>query len=288
MMLPLTSTLDGAESEEPLPSKMRTFWNNVALISAGGLLCGWTADASSRAMSESAAAMTYRLDTEFMQAPYAREFRSVYSKIPASAVLFNGRVASSASLPCVDFVADRGHDGGCTASARRPVTPLPPIGTHRTHPARRYGFTPQTNISSGPPSGPARPISRFHFIAPRLCCRDDLSNAISMSAASRICPTRKAVALFNRTSNALGATARGSRGTNQYDCSLGPDIDTCVSFLERQTDARRPHVSPINSACEPQGQAVDVRPARSGRVARTTGAQAHANSIRRRRPSSSE
>jgi len=55
-----------------------------------------------------------------------------------------GRVASSASLPCVDFVADRGHDGGCTASARRPVTPLPPIGTHwplvyrspaRTHPA---------------------------------------------------------------------------------------------------------------------------------------------------------
>src|ERR1700692_1968993 len=106
MMLPLTSTLDGAESEEPLPSKMRTFWNNVALTSAGGLLCGWTADASPRAISETAAT-TNHLDTEFMQAPHAREFRyRVLSKIPASAVAFNGPVASSASLPGVDFVAD--------------------------------------------------------------------------------------------------------------------------------------------------------------------------------------
>jgi hypothetical protein len=118
----------------------------------------------------------------------------------------------------------------------------------------------------------------FISFAPRLCCRDDLSNAISMSAVQA--SARPAVALFNRTSHAVRATARHSRGTNQYDCSLGPDIDTCASFLEPQTDARRPHVSPINSACEPQGQAVDVRPARSGRVARTTAAQVHANSIR--------
>ena len=42
MMLPLTSTLDGAESEPLLPSKIRTFWNNVALAFAGGLPCAWT------------------------------------------------------------------------------------------------------------------------------------------------------------------------------------------------------------------------------------------------------
>ena len=30
MMLPRTSTLDGADSEALLPSKMRTFWNSVA------------------------------------------------------------------------------------------------------------------------------------------------------------------------------------------------------------------------------------------------------------------
>ena len=40
MILPLISTLDGAESEAPLPSKMRTFSNNVAPASfSGGLPC---------------------------------------------------------------------------------------------------------------------------------------------------------------------------------------------------------------------------------------------------------
>src|ERR1700678_2929467 len=73
-MLPLTSTLDGAESEAPLPSKMRTFRNSVALTLAGGLSCGLAADVSPRAMSESAAT-TSRLDTEFMEAPPARELR---------------------------------------------------------------------------------------------------------------------------------------------------------------------------------------------------------------------
>jgi hypothetical protein len=126
----------------------------------------------------------------------------------------------------------------------------------------------------------------FISLAPRLCCRDDLSNAISMSAAYRIGSTRKAAALFNRTSNGVGATACGSRGTNQYDCSLGPDIDTCTSFLERQTDARRPHVSPINSAREPQGQAVDVRPAPSSCANYWRASSRKFNT--RRRPSSSE
>ena len=36
MILPLISTLDGAESEAPLPSKMRTFSNNVAPASFSG------------------------------------------------------------------------------------------------------------------------------------------------------------------------------------------------------------------------------------------------------------
>jgi hypothetical protein len=39
-----------------------------------------------------------------------------------------------------------------------------------------------------------------------------------MNAASSTCPTGEALALFDRTSHALGANARGSRGTHQYDC----------------------------------------------------------------------
>src|SRR6266403_307828 len=114
--LPLMRTLDGVESEPLLPSKIRTFWNSVVPPLAGGLSCGWTADASPRAMSESAAT-TNRLDTEFMQAPRAREFRY---RVLSTNTWFRGaiqwRVASNASLPCVDFVADRGHDGGYTAN----------------------------------------------------------------------------------------------------------------------------------------------------------------------------
>jgi hypothetical protein len=32
MMFPLTSTLEEGEREEPVPSKLRTFWNNVAPV----------------------------------------------------------------------------------------------------------------------------------------------------------------------------------------------------------------------------------------------------------------
>ena len=69
MILPLISTLDGAESEAPLPSKMRTFWNNVALSFAGGLPCAG-ADASPTAISESAATTILR-DIEFIDFPLA-------------------------------------------------------------------------------------------------------------------------------------------------------------------------------------------------------------------------
>jgi len=54
MILPWISTLDGADSEAPLPSKMRTFWNNVALAFAGGLPCARAAATSPMGISESA------------------------------------------------------------------------------------------------------------------------------------------------------------------------------------------------------------------------------------------
>jgi hypothetical protein len=54
-MLPLTSTLDGAESELLLPSKMRTFWNNVAPALAGGSPCARTAGDSPTPISGSVA-----------------------------------------------------------------------------------------------------------------------------------------------------------------------------------------------------------------------------------------
>src|SRR5262245_9215945 len=63
MVLPLTSTLDGADSEPPLPSKMRTFWNNVALTASGRLPCAWTVDTSPSAKS---AATKIRSDIEVM------------------------------------------------------------------------------------------------------------------------------------------------------------------------------------------------------------------------------
>src|SRR5215510_14448135 len=65
MILPLTRTLDGADSEAPFPSKMRTFWNNVALFVAGGLPCARAADASPTAISGSAATKILR-DIEFI------------------------------------------------------------------------------------------------------------------------------------------------------------------------------------------------------------------------------
>jgi len=70
MIMPLTSTLDGAESEAPLPPKMRTFWNNVALAFAGGLPRARAADASATAISESAATKILR-DIEFIGFPLA-------------------------------------------------------------------------------------------------------------------------------------------------------------------------------------------------------------------------
>src|SRR6516165_817358 len=54
MILPLIRTLEGADSEAPFPSKMRTFWNNVALVVAGGLPCARAADANPTAISGSA------------------------------------------------------------------------------------------------------------------------------------------------------------------------------------------------------------------------------------------
>jgi hypothetical protein len=94
----------------------------------------------------------------------------------------------------------------------------------------------------------------FISLAPRSCCRDDLSNAISMSAASRIGSTRKAVALFNRTSNGVGRL-----WLPRYEPS-GPMSLPSIPHASRR-----------------------VRPStfdRRHRVARTTGAQTHANSIR--------
>jgi hypothetical protein len=127
---------------------------------------------------------------------------------------------------------------------------------------------------------PTRTISGFHFIGTPLAFRDDFSNAISMNAASSTCPTGKAVALFSRTSHALGATAPGSRGTHQYDCPLGLDIDTCASLVERQADAARPPCFSYQFRMRAAGSGRRPLTARSGRVARTTGAHAHANSIR--------
>src|SRR4030088_3644025 len=66
MMLPLTSTLDGAESEPLLPSKMRTFWKSVALEFAGGSLCARVAEASPTAMSGRSVATNLRRDMEVM------------------------------------------------------------------------------------------------------------------------------------------------------------------------------------------------------------------------------
>jgi hypothetical protein len=103
-----------------------------------------------------------------------------------------------------------------------------------------------------------RERSRVSFHLHPACIAGMIFQTPSRRARHTHLPDRKAVALFNRTSHALGATARGSRRTHQYDCPLGLDIDTCARLVERQADAPRPHVSPINSACEPQGQAVDV------------------------------
>src|SRR5215813_3000136 len=60
MILPLIRTLDGADSEAPFPSKMRTFWNNVALVVAGGLPCARALDASPTVRSGSAATKILR------------------------------------------------------------------------------------------------------------------------------------------------------------------------------------------------------------------------------------
>jgi len=69
--------LDGAESEAALPSKMRTFWNNVALAFAGGLPWPRAADASPTAISESAATRILR-DIEFISLPW-QTLWSIYS-----------------------------------------------------------------------------------------------------------------------------------------------------------------------------------------------------------------
>src|SRR5580704_68648 len=68
MMLPLTSTLDGAESEPLLPSKIRTFWNSVALAFADGLPCARAAEASARDKSGSATTRIRR-EMEVMRTP---------------------------------------------------------------------------------------------------------------------------------------------------------------------------------------------------------------------------
>jgi hypothetical protein len=60
MILPLIRTLDGADSEAPFPSKMRTFWNNAAPVVAGGLPCAQAVDASPTAISGSAATKILR------------------------------------------------------------------------------------------------------------------------------------------------------------------------------------------------------------------------------------
>src|SRR5271156_1217897 len=68
MMLPLTSTLDGAESAPPLPSKIRTFWNSVAPAFVGGLPCAQAAEASPTAINGSATTRIRR-DMEIMGIP---------------------------------------------------------------------------------------------------------------------------------------------------------------------------------------------------------------------------
>ncbi|HRO59492.1 MAG TPA: hypothetical protein PK177_10075 [Burkholderiaceae bacterium] len=61
MMLPLTSTFDGADSELPLPSKMRTFWNSVS-AEAPSAACPRTSGACAAAATSSAAATVSRID----------------------------------------------------------------------------------------------------------------------------------------------------------------------------------------------------------------------------------
>src|SRR6185312_14252552 len=60
MMLPLTSTWDGAERALPLPSKIRTFWKSVVLALVGGLPCARRADDRPILIIGSAARMILR------------------------------------------------------------------------------------------------------------------------------------------------------------------------------------------------------------------------------------
>jgi hypothetical protein len=72
------STLDGAESEPFLPSKIRTFWNSVVPPLAGGLPCARTTDASPTPTSGSAATKILR-DIEFIEVPSRQTLQSFYS-----------------------------------------------------------------------------------------------------------------------------------------------------------------------------------------------------------------
>src|SRR5579883_2617887 len=80
MMLPLISTFDGAESDVALPSKMRTFWNNVTPAVASGLSCARVAQARLAATSGSAATESLR-HSAFIWLPVAEVVEQLQPQI---------------------------------------------------------------------------------------------------------------------------------------------------------------------------------------------------------------
>ena len=97
------------QRELPLPSKMRTFWNNVALTTAGGLPCAWAAGASPSAISGSAATKK-RSDMEVIQISCGRNFNKFdrgflrQYRVPRRGSMHVGSLKSEPAMH--DFVDD--------------------------------------------------------------------------------------------------------------------------------------------------------------------------------------
>ena len=118
----------------------------------------------------------------------------------------------------------------------------------------------------------------FISLAPRLCCRDDLSNAISMSAAHASArPGRLSRYSIGQVTPSARPRAAPAVRTN----TIVPSVLTSThvpAFLSGKLTQGGPMSLPSIPHASRR-----VRPStfdRRHRVARTTGAQTHANSIR--------